>query len=104
MLGLKASDISGKEDQDGQEAVKNKTMDPDDDWILVQGIIDVYFEEEGGLVLLDYKTDQIFQAQQLKARYQAQLKYYAKALEQITGKKVKECWIYSFTLGEEIAV
>lgn len=102
VLGLKASDMSGKEDQGRQK--ENNAAGPEEDWILVQGIIDVYFEEEDGLVLLDYKTDRIFQAQQLKARYQPQLKYYAKALEQITGKKVKECWIYSFTLGEEITV
>ena len=73
-----------------------------DELILVQGIIDVYFEEEDGLVLLDYKTDKIRCGQELIERYQAQLEYYAKALEQLTGKRVKEKWIYSFTLQEEI--
>lgn len=72
--------------------------------ILVQGIIDVYFEEEDGFVVLDYKTDKVRQAEELVERYHAQLDYYAKALEQMTQKKVKEKIIYSFTLGEEIVM
>jgi ATP-dependent helicase/nuclease subunit A len=72
--------------------------------ILIQGIIDVYFEEEDGLVLLDYKTDKVFKAQELVDKYKAQLEYYAKALERLTGKKVKEKLIYSFALAEEIEV
>ena len=70
--------------------------------ILVQGIIDVYFEEDGELVVLDYKTDRVRTARELKERYHAQLDYYAQALEQLLQKKVKEKIIYSFTLGEEI--
>ena len=72
--------------------------------ILVQGIIDVYFEENDELVLLDYKTDRVQNAKELKERYHAQLDYYAKALEQLVGKKVKEKVIYSFWLREEIAL
>ncbi|MCU6746416.1 MULTISPECIES: helicase-exonuclease AddAB subunit AddA [Lachnospiraceae] len=72
--------------------------------ILVQGIIDVYFEEEDGLVVLDYKTDQVHAAEELREKYHAQLMYYAKALEQLLKKPVKEKIIYSFTLQEEIQV
>ena len=72
--------------------------------MLVQGIIDVYFEEEDGLVVLDYKTDQVKALEELTEKYHAQLEYYAKALEQLTGKKVKEKIIYSFTLGTETLV
>lgn len=72
--------------------------------ILVQGIIDVYFEEEDGLVVLDYKTDKIFRAEELAEKYHAQLDYYGKALEQMTLKKVKEKILYSFTLRKEIGV
>lgn len=71
---------------------------------LVQGIIDVYFEENGELVVLDYKTDKVRTAQELVDRYKVQLDYYAKALERVTGKTVKEKIIYSFTLKEEIEV
>ena len=70
--------------------------------VLIQGIIDVYFEEDDGLVVLDYKTDKVRSGGDLLEKYKAQLEYYARALEQITGKKVKEKIIYSFTLGEEI--
>ena len=72
--------------------------------ILVQGIIDVYFEEEDGLVVLDYKTDQVKSGKELAEKYHAQLEYYAHALSQLTGKTVKEKIIYSFTLKEEIIV
>lgn len=72
--------------------------------ILVQGIIDVYFEEADGLIVLDYKTDRVKTADELKDKYHAQLDYYAEALEKLTGKPVKEKIIYSFTLGEEIMV
>ncbi|MDD3239784.1 MAG: helicase-exonuclease AddAB subunit AddA [Lachnospira sp.] len=75
---------------------------------LVQGVIDLYFEEDGALVIVDYKTDRVTKGRSgeeiLKERYTIQLDYYAKALEQLTGKKVKERVIYSFTLGKEIAV
>lgn len=73
-----------------------------EEWILVQGIIDVYFEEEDGLVVLDYKTDRVSEEKELVEKYHAQLDYYAKALEQLTEKKVKEKLIYSFALGKEI--
>ena len=75
-----------------------------DEKILVQGIIDVYFEEPDGLVVLDYKTDRVKSAQELKEKYHAQLDYYAQALERLTEKPVKEKIIYSFTLREEIRV
>lgn len=85
--------------------VDAKDIDPqgkEEDMILVQGIIDVYFEEADGLVLLDYKTDQIYQADILSEKYRAQLDYYARALEQITKKRVKEKIIYSFSMHREI--
>lgn len=87
--------------------VDAKEIYPDtasDETILVQGIIDVYFEEEGELVVLDYKTDQVHTAEELREKYHAQLDYYAKALEQLLGKKVKEKIIYSFALKKEIQV
>ena len=80
-----------------QELYKDE---PEGDFALVQGIIDVYFEEEDGLVVLDYKTDKVYKIEELVEKYHAQLDYYGRALEQITGKKVKEKVLYSFTLGE----
>ena len=73
-----------------------------DDLIVVQGVIDVYFEEDGELVVLDYKTDRVLQSTELVERYHTQLEYYAQALERITGKRVKEKVIYSFALHQEV--
>ena len=72
--------------------------------VLVQGIIDAYFEEDGELVVVDYKTDSVTTSEELVSRYQMQLDYYAQALEQLAGKHVKEKLIYSFALKREIAV
>ena len=70
--------------------------------VLIQGIIDVYFEEEDGLVVLDYKTDLVKAGTELVEKYQEQLELYGRALKQMTLKHVKEKIIYSFTLEEEI--
>lgn len=77
---------------------------PDTEDILVQGVIDVYFEEDDGLVLMDYKTDRVSEAAELMKRYRTQLVYYSEALERLTHKKVKEKLIYSFALQQVIAV
>ncbi len=70
------------------------------DKIMVQGIIDLYFEEKNEIVLVDYKTDNCKSEEEFIKRYKVQLEYYRKALEQITGKKVKETIIYSFKLNK----
>lgn len=77
---------------------------PEDEDVLVQGVIDVYFEEEDGLVLMDYKTDRVSEADELMKRYKTQLVYYAQALERLTHKRVKEKLIYSFALHKVIRV
>lgn len=72
--------------------------------VLMQGIIDVYFEEDGELVLVDYKTDYVGENGEdiLKKRYRVQFDCYRQALEQMTGKHVKEMILYSFSLDKEI--
>lgn len=72
--------------------------------VLIQGIIDAFFEEDGELVLVDYKTDAVKTPQELIARYQMQMDLYQEALCRITGKKVKERLIYSFRLRETVVV
>ena len=72
--------------------------------ILIQGIIDVFFEEAGELVLLDYKSDIANDGDMLISRYRVQLDYYRKALEQMLKIKVKEMIIYSLYLGKEIRI
>ena len=80
--------------------------DIDDEMILTQGIIDAYFEEPDGIVLIDYKTDYVPKGagQILVDRYKVQLDYYQKALENMLHKTVKEKYIYSFSLQEAIKV
>ncbi len=77
-----------------------------DEPVLIQGIIDACFQEGGGLVIVDYKTDRISRGGEelLARRYRTQLDYYQKALEQITGRRVTERIIYSLSLQKEIPV
>lgn len=72
--------------------------------ILIQGVVDAYFEEENGIVLVDYKTDHVVEEEVLKERYMTQFVYYKKALEQITGKQVNEQYIYSFALEKTVVM
>ncbi|MBD5508556.1 MAG: helicase-exonuclease AddAB subunit AddA [Lachnospiraceae bacterium] len=94
----------------GLPASRLKDSFPAEETVLIQGIIDVFFEEEDGYVLLDYKTDAVSAPEELVKRYRVQLDYYSEALEQIFGdtagggKPVKERILYSFKLGEEIQV
>ena len=77
---------------------------PENETMLIQGVIDAFFYEGEEIVLLDYKTDRVNNGQDLVDRYKEQLYYYQEALEQITGHKVKERVIYSFRLNEVIEV
>lgn len=80
----------------GLAADRVKPEFPAEETVLIQGIIDVFWEEDGELVVLDYKTDRVEREEELIQRYQTQLDYYGEALTRITGKKVKEKLIYSF--------
>jgi ATP-dependent helicase/nuclease subunit A len=71
--------------------------------LVLQGAADLLFEEDGALVLVDFKTDHIRNPEELWNRYRGQLALYRGAFERITGKKVKECLLYSFQLGREVS-
>lgn len=77
-----------------------------DEKILIQGIIDCYFEEDDHLILLDYKTDFISSdnIEELADKYRKQIEIYKEALEKIKEKEVKESFIYSFNQGKEVKV
>ena len=77
----------------------NKDWDSDE-MVLVQGIIDAFFHEEDGIVILDYKTDHVKDPEDLKDRYAFQLNLYADALEKLTGRAIKEKLLYSVTFGK----
>ena len=72
--------------------------------VLIQGIIDAYFEENEEIVILDYKTDRVKAHDELVRRYKVQLEYYKEALSALTHLPVRECRLYSFKLGAEIPV
>lgn len=74
--------------------------------VLVQGIIDGFYENADGIVLMDYKTDRLKPGQEnvLAERYCRQMELYARALEGITGKPVVRKVLYSFSLDREIGV
>ena len=76
----------------------------------MQGIIDCFFEEDGQLVLVDYKTTNIrskeeFQRRkgEIAARYSLQMELYRRALEEATGKEVKEACLYLTNIGEIVS-
>ena len=90
VIGIKAAEVM-------------KDIDSDE-LILIQGIVDVFFEENGEIVLLDYKSDIVVEEELLVKRYRVQLEYYRKAIEQMLNKKVKEMIIYSLPLSKEISI
>ena len=98
--------IYEKTDSD-QEKEEQKKVCHEEDLTLIQGIIDVFWIEKDGIVLLDYKTDRVQQAKELIDRYETQLKLYADALERVFAArklKVKEILIYSFSLEQLITL
>lgn len=98
--------IYEKTDSD-QEKEEQKRIRHEEDLTLIQGIIDVFWIEKDGIVLLDYKTDRVHQAKELIDRYETQLKLYADALERVFAArklKVKEILIYSFSLEQLITL
>lgn len=73
-----------------------------DETVVIQGYVDCAFEKDGGLVIVDYKTDKVKSAEVLRERYGSQLKMYELALQECTGMKIKGTLIYSFETGEYI--
>ena len=88
----------------GVAARELKPETDSDEIILVQGIVDAWFREEDGLVVVDYKTDRVAEPDELLLRYRTQLELYERALERLTGLKVKEKLLYSFRLNKVIGL
>lgn len=72
--------------------------------VIIQGAVDLAFEEDGKLVIVDYKTDRVGDIQRLAALYSKQLMLYKEAMRQSTELEVKECILYSVHLNEYINV
>ncbi len=78
--------------------------DASEEFIVVQGIADALFEEDGELVIVDYKTDRVDSGEVLAERYRPQLMIYKDALSRALQRPVKDCVIYSFHLNETVVV
>ncbi len=86
------------------EVYGREEMRPLQEQILLHGMMDCYFEEEDGLVLVDYKTNYTTDPTglALARAYQLQLSVYAKALQRLTKQRVKQIYLYSFHLQQAI--
>lgn len=72
--------------------------------IIIQGSVDLVFEENGKLIILDFKTDRITDEEKLIKAYAEQLNIYAAACEKILEKPIGECLLYSFGLGKTVKI
>ena len=79
--------------------------------VIVQGIVDCCFEEDGAIVLLDYKTNWIDRSKavedeeaRIRELYRRQIEIYSEALEKGLGKPVRESYLYLFAAGRSIEV
>ncbi|WP_455503272.1 helicase-exonuclease AddAB subunit AddA [Blautia sp.] len=106
---MKGAALSGNLFREQPFVISRSAAEIDESWdpqerVLVQGIIDAYFMEEDEIVLVDYKTDRVRRGEEQKLidLYHTQLEDYAQALQRMTGRKVKEKYIYSFTLKKSI--
>lgn len=75
-----------------------------EEFTVVQGIADCVFEENGTLVIVDYKTDRVSTAKELIARYRPQLDIYRNALSAALDMPVSECALYSFALNRTVTL
>ena len=72
--------------------------------VIIQGAVDLVFEEEDGIIIVDFKTDRTDNPATLKDTYAEQLNIYAKACEKIYNKPIKQKILYSFSLSQEIII
>lgn len=85
--------------------IYNQINKEDDEEILVQGVIDLFFiDKDDKLILVDYKTDYVQNENELVEEYKGQLDLYKKALEQSLNKKVDKMCIYSVYLNKLIEI
>lgn len=85
--------------------IYNQINKEDDEDILVQGVIDLFFiDKDDKLILVDYKTDYVQNENELVEEYKGQLDLYKEALEQSLNKKVDKMCIYSVHLNKLIEI
>ncbi len=83
-------------------------LEPDigetDEVIIIEGVADCAFVENGSLVIVDFKTDKATDGAELAEKYKEQLSVYRRCLAEVIGLPVKETLIYSFRLGETVEI
>ena len=72
--------------------------------ISIQGQIDMYFIENGEIVVIDYKSDTIDNLAKEQKNYEFQVEIYTKILEKLTGMKIKEMYLYAFLANKEMKI
>ncbi len=76
----------------------------EDEKIFVQGVIDLLFADESGLVLVDYKTDRDTTPAKVRETYRLQIDLYTAAVESVTGKRVAERYLFMLGDGSIVAL
>jgi len=68
---------------------------PSDDHVLVRGIVDGILPAEGGLEIVDFKTDAVRtqDVEERAERYRQQMELYARAMARLWRKPVRKCWL-----------
>ncbi len=75
--------------------------------MLLQGVVDCCFETDAGLTVVDFKTDRVDTAEEVRARaehYRPQLEAYSRALERVLEKPVARRALYFLRPGETVEV
>ena len=89
-----------------EDLINDGSLNYDDESIMLRGIIDAYFEEDEKIVIVDYKTDFVNDENRKEVinRYKKQLDLYAEVVKNLTGKEVKEKYIYLFGIDEGVSI
>ncbi len=98
-LGVRALNASDLR-RESRFSVLIPAEDLPDETVLLQGVIDLYFEEADGLVIVDFKSDR--SSIGAKEKYAPQLRAYATALSELTGKPIKETVLFFLSTGETV--
>lgn len=96
----------------GKRAARAEAVEREFDFVMaaedvvLRGQVDLWFEERGRLVVVDYKTDQVSagEAPERAASYAIQLQLYALALERLRGRFPEEAWVYFLRPGVSVPV
>jgi ATP-dependent helicase/nuclease subunit A len=79
---------------------------PPGEKVLLQGVVDCFYQTPEGAVLLDFKTDRVAPgSEELRAEaYRSQIEAYSFALSAITGKPVAERVLIFLSTGKEVKI